>query len=92
MDKDAELNQLESEKAQIEGFLDHPISQKILSNNEEAQQAFLSLLIDIPVVDVASLISHFEARGHLRGLRQAKVLIDEGLDEIKDKIKELNEQ
>lgn len=89
MDQQAEQLQLESEKEAIQRYLDHPISQKIEKDNLDGQTALLTTLIDLPIVDLESLIKHFEARGHLRGLRRARALVADSLEEIEDKLKDI---
>lgn len=89
MDQEAVKQKLENEQAQIENFLSHPVAVKILADNAEQQEMLLKMFIDNPIVDLRGLIDHFEQRGHLRGLRRAKALVEGSLEEIKDQLKEL---
>lgn len=89
MDKDAEKLQLDNEMKQIEQYLSHPISKRWITDNQQQQNALVNIICEMPIVDIKSFFDHFQAVGHLRGLRRAKALIDENLEEIKEQIKEL---
>ena len=86
MDKQAELD---NEMRAIEAYLDHPISRKIKTDNLEQQEALVEVICNIPIHDIESFFKHFEAVGHLRGLRRANAIVQDDLDEIKEKLKEL---
>jgi hypothetical protein len=92
MDKQAELNQLEGERIQIEEYLNHPITRKIVADNAEQQKALVDIICDGLIVDIESFFKHFQSVGHLRGLRRAQAIITDTLEEVTDKIKELNNQ
>jgi hypothetical protein len=92
VDKQAEQLRLKNEEDVLQAYLDHPISKDIELDNKESQDRFMTVLIDDPITDIQSLINHFEARGHLRGLRQAKALILQSVEEVRQRIKELNDE
>lgn len=87
--KEAEQLQLEGEKLQLQQYLQHPISQRIKRDHEEQETGLLSVILEIPVHDVESLVKHFEAIGHLRGLRRSRAISTDALEEIEEKLKEI---
>jgi hypothetical protein len=89
MDITAERQRLENEQRAIAAYLDHPISRKIFEDNEEQQQSLVTILTDIPIHDIESFFKHFEAVGHLRGLRRSKALIQDDVEDIERQLKEL---
>jgi hypothetical protein len=82
MDITAERQRLENEKRGIEQYLNHTISRKIFGDNEEQQKSLLDTILNVPVVDFESFVKHFEAIGHLRGLRRSKALVQDDIEEI----------
>jgi len=90
MDITAEKQRLENEKRAIQAYLDHPISRKIFEDNEEQQQMLVGVLTDIPIHDLESFFKHFEAVGHLRGLRRSKALIQDDVEDIETQLKDLS--
>lgn len=88
MDTDAAQAQYENEMRAIEQYLEHPLSKAILKDSEEQQEAIISLLCNNPITNVETFFAHFEAIGHLRGLRRAKVLIEEAVENVKTQLKE----
>lgn len=89
MDQDAERQKLEDSKLWIQQYLEHPLSVAIFQDNAEEQEKAVELLCNVPIHNLETLIGHFEARGHLRGLRRAKGQVMDKLEEVKDKLKEL---
>jgi hypothetical protein len=89
MDTTAERQRLESEKRAIQAYLDHPITQEIFQDNEETQQALINVLTNVPIHDMESFFKHFEAVGHLRGLRQSRQLAQDSAEAIERQLKEL---
>lgn len=87
MDQD-EQARLESAKREIEGYLNHPFTKRILQDNLEEQEGFIKLICNEPVTDIQRFFAHFEAVGHLRGLRRAHSLLQDNLDAIQDELKE----
>lgn len=89
MDITAEKQRLENELRAIEQYLNHPISRKIFTDNEEQQQALINGILEVPVTDIESFFKRFEAIGHLRGLRRSKALVQDDIEEIESQLKEL---
>lgn len=79
---------LENELRAIEIYLDHPISRRILADNSEEQEKCINIICNVPTT-MDTLPSHFEAVGHLRGLRRSKSILDESVEEIKQQLKEI---
>lgn len=88
MDTTAERNRLESEKRALQQYLDHPISKEILKDNEESQESLITTITNVPIDSIEGFFNHFEAVGHLRGLRQAKALLLGSLEAIEKQLKE----
>lgn len=93
MDQEAERLQLESEKAQLHGWLENLITRKIEADNKEQQEAAVVTILEHPITDLESFFKHFEAVGHLRGLRRSspKLVIQDRLEEIEDKLREIKQ-
>jgi hypothetical protein len=89
MDITAERQRLENEQRAIELYLDHPISRKIFGDNVDQQEALINTITNVPITDLESFFKHFEAVGHLRGLRRSKALIQDDIEEIEVQLKEL---
>jgi hypothetical protein len=89
MEPVAEQHALENEQKAIEQYLEHPISRKIFADNAEQQEQLVTVICDIPIHDIESFFKHFEAVGHLRGLRRGKGLVLDDLETIKNQLKEL---
>jgi len=90
MDKEAERKQqLTAEEVAIQTYLDHPITQKIFADNAEQQESLIDLILNRPVINVETFLAREQALGHLRGLRRAKSIILDDLDEIKEEIKNI---
>lgn len=89
MDLDAERNKLQDELKWVEAYKEHPITVAILQDSKEEQEALVSLLCDTTIHNIETFFSHFEAIGHLRGLRRATALIEDRLDSVKQQLKAL---
>jgi hypothetical protein len=89
MDITAERQRLENEQRTIEQYLDHPISRKIFGDNKDQQEALVNTITNVSITDLESFFKHFEAVGHLRGLRRSKALIQDDIEEIEAQLKEL---
>lgn len=90
MDADAEKQKLEDAKAFVQGWLEHPITAEMLHDNEMEQNAAINLICNGEISSIGAFFSHFEAVGHLRGLRRGKALALDKLDDIEQQIKELD--
>lgn len=89
MDKDAERQKLEDAQAFIMAWFDHPITRELLQENKEQEAALVSTITDRPVEGLMSMAALVEAKGELRGVRRWRGLVEEKLNEIKEKLKEL---
>lgn len=89
MDVDADKIALENEKRTIEAYLDHPISREIYKDNAEEQEQIIELLCNRTITNAATFFGHFEAIGHLRGLRRGRAIINGKLEEIETQLKNL---
>ena len=75
---------LESAQRELEKYIQHPYTQRITAENATAQDTLQRLIINDDVRDVETLVAHFVAIGHLRGLRQASASLNETLAAIKE--------
>ena len=91
MDKDAERQKLQDEKSFIEAWRNHAITVAIFTDLQEGQEGLINVICNQPVSDIESFFKHFEAVGHLRGLRRVKSITDLRLEEIKEELKELED-
>jgi hypothetical protein len=89
MDQTADKTALENEMRAIEQYLSHPISRQIFSDSQDEQEKAIKLILDIPVINVETFLAREQALGHLRGLRRARAIVDDDLEDIKQKLKEL---
>lgn len=89
MELEADKKQLEDQKVFIEQYLEHPITREAFRDLDEAQERAVSMICDIPITNLETFFAHFQARGELIGLRRTKASLLQGLEEVKDKIKEL---
>ena len=91
MDVEAERQKLEDQKRFIEAYIDHPLSQEILRDNVEEQDAAINLICNVPVDSIQSFFAHFEACGFLHGLRRSRSITTDSLETIKQQLKEIAE-
>ena len=91
-DRDALREQLQNEKLALQGYLDHPFTKRILEDSAEEQEKLVDLLTNVPIHSIETFFAHFEAIGHLRGLRSSKVLLLDGLSTIEAQLKALDEE
>lgn len=92
MDKDAEKKQLEDNRDYILGWLNHPITQQIEEVSKSEQEALVALICNQSINSLETFFGHFEAVGHLRGLRRSHFLALAQLEEVKEQLKELEEE
>ena len=93
MDVDALKQQLEQELASIKLYTDHPITKEVLAAVDSQAETLLSVIVDIPVTGVESFLNREQALGHLRGVRQLRAIIQQKVDEAKERLEEeLGEQ
>ena len=86
MDNEAELK---NQEAAIVQYLEHPITKKILADNAEEQDSLVDLILNRPVINIETFLAREQALGHLRGLRRAKAIVQDDLEEVKESIKNL---
>lgn len=91
MDTDSEKTKLEDRLAFIQSYLEHPISQEALRDNQEEQDGAVNLICNVPVNSVESFFAHFQAVGYLAGLRRGRALMTDTIEEVKNEIKNLTE-
>jgi hypothetical protein len=89
MDITAERQRLENEQRAIEQYLSHPITREILADNQNEQEKAIRLLTNQPIDSIEAFFNHFEAVGHLRGLRRSRSIIDDSIEDIKDQLENL---
>lgn len=89
MDKDAEIKALVDEKAFVVGWENHPITQAVFQELKEQQELAIGLICAQPINSIEAFFNHFEAIGHLRGLRQVKALTADRLETIETQLKEM---
>jgi len=89
MDKDAEIQKVQDEIDYIVGWKDHAITKKLFSDSRAAQEALITLICNQPISSVETFFAHFEAVGHLRGLRQPEATVLDWIAELKNQKKEL---
>lgn len=85
MDAD-DIAKLESAQRELEKYLQHPYTQRITKENATAQETLLRLIVNDDVRDIETLVAHFVAIGHLRGLKQASDSLNETLEAIKEEL------
>jgi hypothetical protein len=89
MDKEGEKKKLEDAAAFIAEYQNHAITQEFDRETAERESFLLHVICEQAVVDLASIVVHFQSVGELQGLRRRKAMLPAKLEEIKDKIKEL---
>jgi hypothetical protein len=89
MDIDAKQQQYRNELAELESYLQHPISSEILRDNREREEQLINVVCRNDVVDIESFFAHFAAIGELKGLRRARVGMEGKVEELKETLKEL---
>ena len=89
MDITAERQRLENERKAIQQYLEHPITRDIIADNTVEQEKAIRLLTHQPIDSIEAFFNHFEAVGHLRGLRRARSIIDDSIEDIEEQLKNL---
>ncbi len=91
MDVDAEKQKIQDEERFIQAWLEHPITKGLVQDNEEQQQSLITLITQNAVTGDESLYALIEAKGHLRGLRRFRGLVDDQLESVKRQLEEVIE-
>jgi len=89
MDITAERQRLENERKAIQQYLEHPITRDIIADNTVEQEKAIRLLTHQPIDSIEAFFNHFEAVGHLRGLRRSRSIIDDSIEDIEEQLKNL---
>lgn len=89
MDKEAEKRRLENERLHIQQYLDHPITKNIFADSASEQENVIELILERPVTNIETFLAREQALGHLRGLRRAKAIVQDSLEEIDEQIQAL---
>lgn len=79
---------LDNAKREIEKYINHPFTTQIEQDNREAQESLLTIILKDDVKDIETLVAHFVAVGHLRGLRDSEAKLRETLSDIETKLSE----
>lgn len=90
MDKAAAIHAKTKELDEIHAYLNHPITQRILRDNQEQENALIDLICDAQIDSIAGFFAHFQAVGHLRGLRRGRALVMDSLETVNEELKELH--
>lgn len=80
----------ESAVREIEKYLAHPYTAQVARDNKESQETLMKVIINDDVRDIETLIAHFVAIGHLRGLRQSEAIVQETLAALKEELQPPN--
>lgn len=80
----------EAAQREIEKYLAHPYTQQIAQDNATSCDTLLRVIINDDVRDVETLVAHFVAVGHLRGLRQSADLLKDTLAALKEELQPPN--
>lgn len=88
MDNAGETKKAEDALKFVEAYLAHPITKAVFDDSTNEQEKIIQLLTNVPINNIESFFAHFEAIGHLRGLRRGKAIILDKLEEVKDQLKE----
>lgn len=91
MDIAAERIRLESELKDIERWMDHPVARKIFDDNKQGQESLIDMICMCQIDSIEAFFNHFQAVGHLRGLRRSKALVDATVADIKEELEKYTE-
>jgi len=86
MDTAAERQRLESELKDIQRWLEHPVARKIFDDNKNGQESLIDTICNLPIDSIEAFFNHFQAIGHLRGLRRARALVDSDIADIQEQL------
>ncbi len=91
MDKEAESRkvELEAEVVTIENYLNHPITKRIFADSVTEQDTLVKLILERPVTNFETFLAREQALGHLRGLRRARALVQDELEDIREELKKV---
>lgn len=89
MDTATQRTKLESDLREIEAFEKSPLWKGLIEDNAEQQESLINLLCNNTIVNIETFFAHFEAMGHLRGLRRMPGLLRDRKDAIAEELKNL---
>lgn len=91
MDATGETNKARDAVIFTEDYLRHPITQAVFRDSEAEQESLVLLICERPITNLETFFAHFEAVGHLRGLRRQRAIIAEKLEEVQEELKKAQE-
>ncbi len=83
---------IENHIGAIDAYVAHPISTEIERDNKEREESLEKAILYIDPIDMETMIAHFVAIGELRGLRRAKASLENRLSELKEELKETEQE
>lgn len=89
MDVEAQKSQLVNQQAELEQYLQHPVTIEVLRDCDEQQERLLKSILNDPITNLEAFFNREQALGHLRGIRQFRALLTESLEDVKEQIKGL---
>lgn len=92
MDADADLAKkqaLQQEESDVRAWLNHPITTSVLSTLDQNIESSLLLICNQPISNLETFFAHFELVGFLRATRNAKRLLVQRAEEIKEELEEI---
>lgn len=92
MDVTARQLELDNQLAVLQEYLKHPVTVEVLKDLHEGQEALVRTICDQPITNLESFFNHFEAVGHLRGLRRSESLVMTNLEEVKEQIRNVENE
>ena len=91
MDSDAERTHKENAEKAVKAYLAHPISKDVADFLETQEQRLISTIVDLSVDSLGAFFAHFEAVGHLRGIRSVRNHYEGAAEEYKEKASQVIE-
>lgn len=79
-----DIPKIEAQRKVILDWLNHPLTQRLKTDNAEQIETLTKFVCDGEFDDVKA---YFTAVGHLRGLRRAFGIIQDDLDELDQELK-----
>jgi hypothetical protein len=89
LSRDEQKAKLLDAKAFIQEWFRHPITVELMKENLQQETGLIQIITQMPVDSFDRIAPLVEAKGELRGIRRWRGLVEEKLQEIEDKLKEL---
>lgn len=83
------MEELINERKYILAWMEHPLTVELLAALDLAQKNLEVVTNDSQINDLKGLINHFEARGNRFGIRFVRNSVQQRLDDIDERIKNL---